>query len=113
MLRELRSVARRLQPRGFVPKRARSHTHTAIIIHRYVVDSLIAETEQGRALRDIRALDSGFDEFSFITDMRASPVFASGRKTVNARNISPALTHPSHSPQETTSSQNSRALSSE
>jgi import inner membrane translocase subunit TIM44 len=44
--------------------------HPIIVNSAYVVDSLIAETEQGRALRDIKALDSGFDEFEFISDMR-------------------------------------------
>ena len=45
---------------------------------RYVVDSLIAETEQGRALREIRLLDTSFDEFSFVAEMREQfiPVLA-------------------------------------
>ena len=30
----------------------------------------MAETEQGRAMREIKALDSGFDEFAFIEEMR-------------------------------------------
>lgn len=36
----------------------------------YVVDSVMAETEQGRAIKEIKSIDSGFDEFSFIAEMR-------------------------------------------
>jgi hypothetical protein len=34
-----------------------------------VVDSVMAETEQGRAMREIKALDSGFDEIAFLEEM--------------------------------------------
>lgn len=36
----------------------------------YLVDSVLAETEQGRALREIKQLDAGFDEYTFISHMR-------------------------------------------
>lgn len=35
-----------------------------------MVDTLISETEHGRALRELKTLDAGFDEYSFLQEMR-------------------------------------------
>jgi hypothetical protein len=35
-----------------------------------VVDAVLAETEAGRAMREMKLLDSGFDEHHFVIDMR-------------------------------------------
>jgi hypothetical protein len=43
--------------------------HPLIVNAAYAVDSLMAETESGRALREIQLLDSGFDQFSFVEEM--------------------------------------------
>ena len=44
----------------------------------YVVDNVLAETEQGRALTAIGALDASFDQFSFVSEMQDTllPVLA-------------------------------------
>jgi hypothetical protein len=44
--------------------------HPLIVNSSYVVDSMMSETDHGRALRGIRSLDAGFDEYSFVVDMR-------------------------------------------
>jgi hypothetical protein len=36
----------------------------------YMVDNLMAETEQGRAVKQIAAMDAQFDQFQFVVDMQ-------------------------------------------
>jgi hypothetical protein len=36
----------------------------------HLVDAMLTETEQGKALREMKQLDPGFDEFHFIQEMR-------------------------------------------
>lgn len=50
-----------------------------IVNSSYMVDNLLAETEHGRALREIRQLDTGFDEYSFLQEMRDEYVPALAR----------------------------------
>lgn len=44
--------------------------HPLVVNSSHIVDSLITETETGKAMREMRLLDSGFDEYMFMTEMR-------------------------------------------
>jgi import inner membrane translocase subunit TIM44 len=44
--------------------------HPLVVNASFVVDSVLAETEQAKALREIQQLDAGFDQYSFVKDMQ-------------------------------------------
>lgn len=44
--------------------------HPLIVNASYMVDKVFSETEEGRALREIQQIDSGFDLFTFIQEMQ-------------------------------------------
>lgn len=44
--------------------------HPLVVNVSYTVDSLMAESESGRALREIQQLDSGFDPHAFLEEMQ-------------------------------------------
>ena len=65
-----------------LPRSSSTNTHPAasLLLHlrrrrslvvnaSYVVDNLLAETEQGRALTAIGALDAGFEPYAFVQEM--------------------------------------------
>jgi len=44
--------------------------HPLVVSSSYAVDAVLAETEHGRAVRSMRLIDAGFDEFAFVVEMR-------------------------------------------
>lgn len=46
--------------------------HPLIVNASYVVDNVLSETEEGRAIREIKQLDSGFDQYTFVKEMQDS-----------------------------------------
>jgi Tim44-like domain len=46
--------------------------HPLIVNAGYVVDNVVAETEQGKAIKEILQIDSGFDQYAFVEEMRES-----------------------------------------
>lgn len=47
------------------------HPHPSLVVNAsYAVDTMLAETEQGRAVKAIAAVDAGFDPYTFVQDMQ-------------------------------------------